>query len=171
MQCVGPHVHSKCAYCCVRIIACMPLYMFHVAYLHVCVYVLPRAYHHITIALRSPPHPDARDLSPSTIAPPVVWLIRLRTLLLHCWAADASQADLWAVREMIDDTLCTFHPFHGEASKALLALNDSLRFPALSLIAEVRVCNTCMVVCMPIAAHWRSQCWNGVYQRIMRHWH
>ena len=39
---------------------------------------------------------------------------------------------------MIDDIMCTFHPFHTEATRALLALVDSLRFPALVLVVEVR---------------------------------
>ncbi len=48
-----------------------------------------------------------------------------------------SLVDLWAVREVIDDTLCTFHPFHTETARALFALDDSLRFPSFVFIAEV----------------------------------
>lgn len=50
---------------------------------------------------------------------------------------EVSLVDLWAVREVIDDTLCTFHPFHTETARALFALDDSLRFPSFVFIAEV----------------------------------
>lgn len=52
--------------------------------------------------------------------------------------ADVSYADTFVVREVVDDILASFHPFHYEAAKALLAFEDSLRFPALVFIAEVR---------------------------------
>ncbi len=61
------------------------------------------------------------------------------------FADDVSIVDMWAVRETIDDMLCTFHPFHAETARALHMLVDSLRFPAFVFVAEVRT--RCLVFC------------------------
>ncbi len=70
------------------------------------------------------------------------WVCRKRAACV-CYfhplrADDVSGVDMWALREMIDDMLCTFHPFHFEAARAIMSLGESLRFPAFVFMAEVR---------------------------------